>query len=102
MRCTFVGLCEDPWCGGVIFVRDCPLEGSDVMSGIGDAVQFNPLFTSQDKQRPVDLCFSGQADLICMDHATLIRSPARTFVEWGRRWASLVRQPDPATEYHIL
>jgi hypothetical protein len=43
MQCTFVGLCEDPWCGVAIFVRDCPLEGSDVISGIGDAVQFNPL-----------------------------------------------------------
>jgi hypothetical protein len=61
-----------------------------------------PWFTCQDKQRLVDMCFSGQVDLICMDHATLIRSPIRTFVEWGRTWASLVRQPDPATEYHIL
>ena len=36
-------LWEDPWRGRAIFVRDCPREGSDMISGIRDAVQFNPL-----------------------------------------------------------
>ena len=42
---------------GAIFVRDCPLEGSDVISGIGDAVQFNPLIYEPRQATAGGLCF---------------------------------------------
>ena len=44
---------------GAIFVRDRPLEGSDVISGIGDAVQFNPLIYEPRQATAGGLCFSG-------------------------------------------